>query len=162
MDGVALVPSLVESRESLPSIVLVSGFGDVDNKEMYALGVEAFVSQPFDRDELLEILERALAERSSLWLAPMHVAPRQSMVIEGTKIGASAERGAICLGRGGFSAHYEGSLSLSKVVFQCRFPSRECDMTGQGYVRWSSRANQTVGIEFVFGPALSLMGLGGD
>jgi len=148
MDGVTLVRSLAKLEKSVPSIVFVSGFGDVDRKEMYGLGVEAFFSKPFDRGELLGVLERALAGRSSLWLAPMTIAPRQSVVVEAEGIGEGAE--SIRVGRGGFSAHYDGLLSLSKVSFLCRFPGQQPDMMGQGYVRWSSREAGTVGIEFSF------------
>jgi len=150
MDGVTLVRRMVEIGMSLPSIVFVSGFGDVDRKEMYALGVEAFLSKPFDREELLGVIERALAERSSLWLTPMPVAPRQSMLVQAQDIGEGSSEESVHLGRGGFSAHYAGSLSLSKVAFQCSFPAKQRQLTGQGYVRWSSRADQTIGIEFTF------------
>ena len=83
MDGVSLVRSLAKLAKPIPSIVFVSGFGDVNRKEMYGLGVEAFISKPFDRGEVLGILERAVARRSSLWLAPMAIAPRQSVANRG-------------------------------------------------------------------------------
>jgi CheY-like chemotaxis protein len=61
MDGVTLVRRLAASGSTLPSIVFVSGFGDVDEREMYALGVEAFIAKPFHRNELLSVLEKAVA-----------------------------------------------------------------------------------------------------
>src|ERR1700735_825013 len=41
MDGIALVRRVFEMKLMLPSIIFVSGFGDVSVREMYALGVEA-------------------------------------------------------------------------------------------------------------------------
>jgi CheY-like chemotaxis protein len=149
MDGVTLVRSLTKLDVPIPSIVFVSGFGDVDRKEMYGLGVEAFFSKPFDRGELLGVLERAVAKRSSLWLTPLTSVPRQSVVIVAEGIG-EVGREWIQIGRGGFSASFAGPLSLSKVSFRCRFPAQEFEMTGQGYVRWTSRETETVGIEFAF------------
>jgi len=148
MDGVTLVRRLAKLEKPIPSVVFLSGFGDVDRKEMYGLGVEAFFSKPFDRSELLGVLERALAERSSLWSTPMIGLPRVAVAIEAEGIGKTGE--TIRLGRGGFSAHYVGLLSLSKVNFLCRLHAQQREMTGQGYVRWNSRELGTIGIEFGF------------
>jgi hypothetical protein len=127
----------------------VSGFGDIDLREMYDLGVEAFLAKPSDRRELLTAMEKALADLSSLWLEPMHTAPRQSLVQSSGDAQATGHH-SISIGRGGFSAHAAGPLSLGKVAFDCHLDGHPCHVTGQGYVRWSSRADQTVGIEFVY------------
>ncbi len=145
MDGVALVRSLGELRRPIPSIVFVSEFADVDRREMYALGVEAFISKPFERRDLMAVLVRAAAERDTLWLTPMTVAPRQTLtILDGVEDGPPALR----LGRGGFSARSSQSLSLTKVSFSCEM--KEMVLRGQGLVRWYSRVDRTVGIEFVF------------
>ena len=146
MDGVTLVRRLGEMKRSMPSIIFVSGFGDIDLREMYALGVEAFLVKPSRREELLAVMENALAERSSLWLGQMDPPPRQSMVIDCGNLGESGFH----LGRGGFSASYSGRLSLGKVSFQCSFPSEQREITGEGYVRWSSKAEQRCGVEFSY------------
>ena len=150
MDGVTLVRRLMETGASLPSIVFISGFGDVDRKEMYALGVEAFIAKPFDREELLGVLERALAERASLWLTPMPVVPRQTMQCEACCFGGVKDKRCLRLGRGGFSAHYAGPLSVGRVAFRCLLASEEVELAGEGYVRWRSKTAETAGIEFVF------------
>ena len=151
MDGVTLVRRLTAMEIALPSVVFISGFGDVDKREMYGLGVEAFVSKPFDRNELLGVLERALAERTCLWLTPMLLAPRQTMLVKRE----DAALASVHLGRGGFSVCYDGLLSLSKVAFVCCLPKdgphpAEREMRGQGYVRWISRKDRSVGVEFVY------------
>jgi len=150
MDGVMLVRSLAKLDKPIPSIVFVSGFGDVNRKEMYGLGVEAFVSKPFDRSEVLGVLERAVSRRSRLWLTPMTIVPRQRFTLEAGGAGAAGANASIQLGRGGFSARYSGVLSLSKVNFRCNFAAKERELTGHGYVRWNSRDDQTVGIEFSY------------
>jgi len=146
MDGVGLVRGLAQLERPIPSIVFVSGFGDVDRMEMYGLGVEAFISKPFDRSELLGVLERAVAKRSSLWLTPMTIAPRQTVSIGGGEAGSEPIR----LGRGGFSARYHGLVSLSKVSFRCDFGAHHRPMSGEGFVRWTAREAQTIGVEFSF------------
>jgi hypothetical protein len=63
-----------------------------------------------------------------------------------------AEQTAECfrLGRGGFSARSPDALGLGKIAFRCEFDSDHPALSGQGYVRWRSRTDHTVGIEFAF------------
>jgi CheY-like chemotaxis protein len=150
MDGMALVRSLAATGRALPSIVFVSGFGDIDQREMYALGVEAFVSKPCGRNELLKLLENAVADRSTLWHTEFTAAPRQVLAIKANRIDATASLDTIGLGRGGFSAYTLESISLGKVAFQLHLADVAIEIAGQGYVRWSSRTDNKVGIELVF------------
>jgi CheY-like chemotaxis protein len=142
MDGVSLVRRIGGTNGVIPTIVFVSGFGDIDHREMYSLGVEAFIAKPLQRDQLVSVLERAIAERSELWLKPMPAPPRQSMVTE------MKDRSPIHVGRGGFSTHYSSVLSLGKIAFRCNIPREPFEMVGEGYVRWFSKTENAVGIEF--------------
>jgi CheY-like chemotaxis protein len=149
MDGPGLVRSLTELGQT-PPILIVSGFANVDAREMYGLGVEAFLQKPLDMGDLLRAIERTMAKRADLWMTPLEVMPRQVMMMaaEGSRESVGAD--AIRLGRGGFSAPYVGPLMRGAVTFECTFPKRQRVLRGQGYVRWTSRADQTVGIEFAF------------
>jgi CheY-like chemotaxis protein len=149
MDGLALVRRLVELTKVVPSIVFVSGFGDIDQREMYGLGVEAFLTKPVSSEHLIEVTERALAARSTLWLAPMNPSPRQSIHLRVDEIGDTMSHNAILLGRGGFSSNYAGPIALGKVAFQCHVSSQG-EVAGEGYVRWRSRLDSKIGIEFTF------------
>jgi CheY-like chemotaxis protein len=150
MDGIALVRRLSEMGRPIPTMIFISGFGEIDKKEMYAAGVEAFLPKPLHRDDLVTVLETALANRADLWLESMEVAPRQTMVVKVVDFNGPS-RDSIHLGRGGFSAAYPASLNLGKIDFQCSFRDLEQhEMIGQGYVRWYSKADGTVGIEFFY------------
>ncbi len=167
MDGVTLVRQLAQRGEHIHTIIFVSGFGDVDRREMYDLGVESFLSKPFGLEDLSAALHRAMAEPGTLWTTPMEISPRQKIHM---RVGEAPAEGAeqpeeagmftaahnFCLGRGGFSVQVQEPLGLGKVEFVCVFdrPSREADgveeLAGQGYVRWRSRADFWVGIEFSY------------
>jgi CheY-like chemotaxis protein len=149
MDGIMLVRSLAKAGFSMPVIIFVSGFGDIDVKEMYSLGAEAFLSKPVRRDELIGILERSVAERSVLWSEALPTTPRQSLTLEVEQIDMGPV-GPFCLGRGGFSIQTSKPLSLGKVSFQINFKLLDRDLIGQGFVRWYSRASQTAGVEFTY------------
>jgi CheY-like chemotaxis protein len=150
MDGITLVRRLVSLGKAIPCIVFVSGFGDFDRREMYGLGVEAFLSKPIPPTQLVEFAEKALAARSALWLTPMNPVPRQSIHILFDEIGITKGQDVIRLGRGGFSSHYVGPIALGKVAFRCDFSSKRPEMAGGGFVRWRSRLDNQVGIEFAF------------
>lgn len=148
MDGIGLVKCIANTSRYVPSIVFLSGYGAVDRREMHGFGVESFVAKPFEHEELERVLHNSLAERSTLWLTQMPVSPRQSMSIQVRKFAAQATEDAICLGRGGFSAVSNAPLSLGRVSFQCSFDDGRGEIAGQGYVRWNSRTDHRVGIEF--------------
>ena len=150
MDGIALVRSLAAMQRTLPSIVFVSGFGDVDHREMYSLGVEAFIAKPFDRTELLSVLDRAIAERSTLWQTEMAVAPRQSLLIRADRIAETASLRSIGLGRGGFSVCTVDPISPGKVNFRILLSDPDIEIDGQGYVRWCSRLDGKIGVELFY------------
>jgi CheY-like chemotaxis protein len=139
VDGTTLVRRLAELPRPCPSVIFVSGFGDVDQREMYALGVESFLAKPFQRHELLTSIRNALADRGALWHTPLPSPPRQTI-----------SAGSIRLGRGGFAAFHQAPLALGHVAFSCRLPEDDRTVSGQGIVRWYARAEHITGVEFVF------------
>jgi CheY-like chemotaxis protein len=150
MDGVSLVRRLGELGKSIPSIVFVSGFGDIDRREMYGLGVEAFIAKPCDRKELLTVLQNAVEERSALWCTQMPTMPRQSMHVQANHVALITGIDTIGLGRGGFCVSYPQTLSPGKLAFDIVLAQPAIELVGQGYVRWSSRVEGKVGIEVAY------------
>lgn len=150
MDGIALVRCVANLAQPVPCIIFVTGCGDVDQREMYSLGVEAFLVKGLDRADFIRVLQNVLEERSDLWLTPLAKVPRQSLIIHSEELRGTHGANSIHLGRGGFSAHTDEPLTLGNVSFQCHFSSGRAAMSGQGLVRWYSRSDQAVGIEFAF------------
>jgi CheY-like chemotaxis protein len=165
MDGITLVRTLAGRGERIHTIIFVSGFGEVDQREMYDLGVEGFLSKPFRLEDLSAALINAITAHDMLWAIPMQTPPRQALRLEldapgSTGPDAGREAEAILsaapnfsLGRGGFSAVATEPLGLGKVTFSCQMPvqpNETRDLCGQGYVRWRSRTDTSVGIEFAF------------
>jgi DNA-binding response OmpR family regulator len=150
MDGIAMVRRLGELGQSIPSIVFVSGFGDVDRREMYDLGVEAFIAKPCDRKELLSVLQKAVADRSALWRTELPTIPRQSTEVHASRMALTAGTDIIGLGRGGLCLCTPESISLGKLAFRLLLSQPAIELIGQGYVRWSSRVECKVGIEIAY------------
>jgi CheY-like chemotaxis protein len=79
MDGVTLVRRIDELGLSIPSIMFVSGYGDVMPREMYALGVERLMEKPLSRKDLLRAMDESLMDREDLWLTPSDQPMDQSL-----------------------------------------------------------------------------------
>jgi len=150
MDGISLVRHLAELKNAVPSIIFVSGFGDIDKREMYSLGVESFLSKPLENGEYVAAVEKALTDRTALWTEPLRFAPRQSVLLQVDGISEKTGHDSIHLGRGGFSAHYAGSSTLTSVAFRCTFGNGDREIAGQGHIRWQSKTDETIGVEFAF------------
>ena len=148
MDGITLVRHLAQTGETLPSIIFVSGFGTIDLREMYGIGVEAFFSKPMDRSELIAAVERALEERDVLWLTPMESSLKQSITLGCPHDSQGCE--SLHLGRGGFSASCDESVHLGRVAFQSNCSDEKCAIAGEGFIRWHDKESGRLGIEIQF------------
>ena len=127
-NGTSLIRGLSEAGITIPAIIFVSGFGDVDEREMYGLGVDAFFPKPVVRDQLTRAARNALAERSSLWRERLETLPRQSISIDANECCENPHPGGIVLGRGGFTAPYTAPIAPGKVSFDCvSVPRRSTD-----------------------------------
>jgi CheY-like chemotaxis protein len=150
MNGVELVRCLATLNKRLPNIVFVSGFGHVDEREMYGLGVEKFLAKPVSREELVTSVEQALAQRAVLWKTRLESNPTQSIVVHATALGNEAASNRLVLGRGGFSARHPDPISLGKVAFTCHLAEPGRTITGEGWVRWRAKAEGRIGIELAY------------
>jgi CheY-like chemotaxis protein len=152
MDGITLVRKLAAIEHRIACIIFVSGFGEVDLREMYDLGVEAFLAKPFRIEDLSQALANAVADRDTLWKNPLSPPPRQTLTLRpDPPTEQNSEPGVnFRLGRGGFSARSNDAVSLGKVTFDCPTSSQHPALTGEGYVRWRSKVDLTIGVEFGF------------
>jgi CheY-like chemotaxis protein len=144
MDGVTLVRKTSE-RAQIPSIIFVSAYTDVDEREMYALGAETFLTKPLRKEDLTLAVMKALTPRAKQWRDGAGKPARQVINI-------TSEEGlsSLTLGRGGFCARYSGSIALGRVDFDYHSAERGESFRGSGMVRWRSRSEGLIGVEFTY------------
>jgi len=162
VDGVTLVRRRWEIAGPIPCVVFISGFSDVIVREMYALGVEAFLPKPIRREEFFRTINRSLADRSELWTTRSSVPPRQLLTdLHRPHPGPTSpspqrlpEAKPIEIGRGGFSLPYARPVAPAKVAFDLSVSPYLPRLKGEGHVRWRStgqlapNAQGMLGIEF--------------
>lgn len=149
MDGVTLVRRLHGLGTRTPSVIFVSGFGDIDAREVHSLGVEAMITKPVSRERLLQALSNCLALRSELWHTPMEETPEETIEIDMPNLRDAIATRALQFGRGGFCIAYSRPLAECAVAFSIRLLEDGIHLTGHGKVKWSG-PSQHLGIEFTY------------
>jgi CheY-like chemotaxis protein len=151
MDGIALVRRIFEMKLALPSIIFVSGFGDVSVREMYALGVEAMITKPLVRKDLLHALSSSLKGREQLWLIPRDGPLAESVASSFESLEAAIADCEFRIGRGGICLRSSRAFVEDALVeLAIEFAQEGLTIQGQGFVRWCSLKDQRIGVEFVY------------
>ena len=151
MDGITLVRTIAEMGLLVPSIIFVSGFGDVDSREAHALGVEAMLPKPLSRKMLLQALEDSLKSRDELWLNPLEVAPAKSLSLSLPALSDCFDDCTFRMGRGGCcfltTECFEEDTELELNV---HFAGEPDTLKAQARVRWCSEKDKRMGVEFLY------------
>lgn len=148
MDGVTLVKTLFDSRRSIPTTIFVSGFGETSPRLLYSLGVEALLSKPLPRNQLVQTLERSLREREELWSEQPAKAAAQQIHTEYQSIEEARTKHRFGLGRGGCFLPSDKPVLDQTIDFKISFASDALTLRGQGIARWHEPKTQCTGVEF--------------
>jgi len=150
MGGVALLEEINRSRLSRPAVIFLTGYSDLSAREAYALGADAMLEKPVDREEMLRIMRRSLAGPAELWRHPPSTPPKMKFKARFAGL-ASAQEGReakrLAFGRKGFCVEPAGGLHEGPIEFALDFGADRRRLSGQGVVRWTAPEEQQAGIE---------------
>jgi CheY-like chemotaxis protein len=151
MDGVALLRRVHQLGLTIPSIIFISGFGEVEPREMYALGAELLLEKPFSRQQLLAALENSLREREELWLTPVPGPAGRSLSIAIEGLDEATRARSFQLGRGGCCFLSPQPVTLNeRVELSILVSGEQLTVRAQGGVRWYCTADRWAGLEFLY------------
>ena len=151
MDGLTLVRRIYDLKLKLPSIIFVSGFGDVNPRVAHALGVEAMLPKPLGRKHLLEVLQASLKARESLWLEPAAESANETLAVEFRSLAESDRLCEFMVGRGGVCFRSSRMYPEDTLVgLSLSFAEDGLQLDGQGRVRWCAVKDERIGVEFVY------------
>jgi CheY-like chemotaxis protein len=161
MGGVALVRRVFELELDIPSIIFVSGYGDVETREMYGLGVEALMEKPLSRKDFIRTLEKCLMAPEELWLTPSATPMAQSVALRIEDLGDAARAFRFQLGRGGCcfpsgpppeseqTPERWVPLEAEKTIdLSVHFAHEGLTLNAQGRVRWVDHETAQAGMTF--------------
>ncbi len=150
LDGVGLAKRLVASLEYTPVVIFVSGFHDLTTAEAHDLGIEAILSKPCPRKQLIQAVHASLLRRELQFLPA--ASPAGSPQYLRRSFSTGLEFSGVAIGRGGFSLSWESALEPEGCVeYSLQFPSGPLPiLEGSGAVRWAEQVQgaNRIGIEF--------------
>jgi CheY-like chemotaxis protein len=150
MDGVTLLKKIHASFQPAPRVIFVSGFADVDAREVYELGADAFIEKPVRREILIGAARRCLEDRGTLWRVPWELCDTPTLREKFDSFDAALEKRQIAFGRGGFCISCAQPLADGPINIQIEFAGDSGDFYGQGLLRWLSPAERMAGVELTF------------
>jgi len=156
MDGVALVRAVAASVAEGPRVIFVTGFSDLQPRDAYALGVEAIIEKPLERDHLLDAVKRSVTDRNELWSKPAESLPDDMLAASPVCLAkfssfADALRdGLISFGRGGFCLKTPHKFREGPVQFRLEFQADHKIISGAGMGQWTSLPENLLGIEVLY------------
>ena len=150
MDGLALLRHLKSVHASKPSVIFISGFSDIEPRDAYDLGVEAIMSKPVERKELISVVARILTARNDLWCSPLPDNPQALLVSSFASLAAARAQGHFAFGRGGFCIHSTLLLAAGPIELLLDFQADHRKVLGQGIVRWADFAEAQLGVEITY------------
>jgi CheY-like chemotaxis protein len=149
MGGVALLQRVRAASPHGPAVILVSGYSDLTAREALNLGADATLAKPVRRRDMIEALERALADKRELWHRPNPGGESAQLAQEFAGLTQAVAGGEIAFGRGGFCIRTRQELSQEPVSLSLKFASDQHSLSGRGIVRWDDLKDQEAGIEIV-------------
>lgn len=149
VSGVELVQQLHQSGRYIPIVIFVSGYVDLTLPDAFNLGVEAVMSKPCEKKELLNAVRRSLLRRQLIFEPPNSVNPPSpdNYVQEVYALGVTAS--GVALGRGGLSLGIRHDFAVESVIgFSLSFAQGPLThLAGWGIFRWCEHSR--AGIEFL-------------
>jgi len=73
MDGITLLKRIKAGGSYAPSLILITGFADIEARDAYDLGAEALLEKPVECDDLIDIVRRSLLEPAERWARQLGV-----------------------------------------------------------------------------------------
>jgi len=149
MGGVSLLKQVRAASSHGPAVILVSGYSDLTAREALDLGADATLAKPVRRRDMIEALERALADKRELWRRPNLLSDSAQLAQEFAGLNQAVEGGEIAFGRGGFCIRTRQELSQEPISLSLKFAFDKQNLSGSGIVRWDDLHDQEAGIEII-------------
>jgi CheY-like chemotaxis protein len=150
MDGIALLKNIKAGAHYRSSVMFISGFTDIEPRESYDLGVEAVMSKPVERKELIAVVTRVLAERDELWRLPPGSKAENVLEVVFDSLDDALSQRLLAFGRGGFCILSTRQLSEGPISLLLDFQADRRRVEGHGVVRWTCQPEPEVGVEITY------------
>jgi CheY-like chemotaxis protein len=150
MDGLHLLKQVNAVAMPAPGRIFITGFTDIEAREIYDLGVKAILEKPIEYDDTLNVAERSLADRNELWQTPLAPGHFPLLTRSFESLTAALKDQQIAFGRGGFCIQTDQLLAKGPVKIELNFKADQYVLSGEGMVRWLAPEERQMGIELIY------------
>ena len=150
MDGITLLKNVKASQSYKSSVMFISGFTDIQPRDAYDLGVEAVMSKPVERKELIAVVSRVLAERNELWMVPPMRKTGAILDAIFESLSMALSQRLLVFGRGGFCIPSTLKLKEGPVDLLFNFRADKRKVKGHGVIRWTATPEPELGVEITY------------
>jgi CheY-like chemotaxis protein len=161
LDGVQLVRQLHRTGHYTPIVIFVSGFADLTLVDAFDLGVEAVMSKPCEKKDLIGAVQRSLLRRDLIFDPLTALPPPAPGNCIRESFSSSASASQVAFGRGGFSIDLSQQLFPDSTIgFSISFAHGALThLAGSGVLRWYEAVSggSRAGIEILHLDAESLV-----
>jgi CheY-like chemotaxis protein len=139
-DGVELLENIKKLDPMTPVVMLITGFADLNAESAYQKGCAGFVSKPFDPEELVRLVARALKSHPNQWSEKLERLEVSTEVkIDHSSYESASEENILHISKGGMFIASRGPFP--KVGTGLSFvltwkDNRWSPLEGEGIVRW--------------------------
>lgn len=147
--GIDLLKSVRKKNASLPSIILITGFADLDTAEALSLGAEALVYKPFDMEELLNMVYGHLKTFPQRYATETKAEGKLHFYFDHDF--SSELNSNIHFGRGGIRIHHKDQPIPIGHPRKIELHFKDKTVEFDGIVRWKKveNSNVSMGIEYI-------------
>lgn len=151
MDGIELARNAKDIGSYLPKIIFLSGFSELDVREAYDLGMEAKLTKPLRRIQLLTVVRGCLMDRKQLWRNRVSGGVVQTLNIHFASLSSAMSDGMITIGRGGICVRSAFNAKVDEAIgLRLEFKNSHRPLNGEGIVRWAAPSEGQIGIEITY------------
>ena len=138
-DGIELLKKVKSVEGIKPSVLIMSGFSELLNEEIYHLGAEGKFSKPFDINSAKQAIQQCLLAPHIRWSQGLNPAENLTITKKGRDVLELETEKEVLFGRGGFFIAYKfppppkGTTIHFDIALESPSPIR---FRGAGIIRW--------------------------
>jgi len=150
LDGITLLKRIKAGGSYAPSLILITGFADIEARDAYDLGAEALLEKPVECDDLIDIVRRSLLEPAERWARQLGLSASFVLNRSFASLSSALQEHRIAFGRGGFCIESTEFLEKAPVNVALEFMADGYVLSGQGVIRWLANHENQVGVELTY------------
>ena len=137
--GIELLKKIKARKATKPSVLIMSGFSDVMNEQIYHCGAEGKFTKPFNVATVREAIKTCLLAPEAKWARPFPDIKMMAIEKQGSSVASLEQEKVVLFGRGGFFiAHsYTPPEKGKSISFSIKInESTPVHFKGAGIIRW--------------------------